>query len=185
MAMEKYIGTGGRCAGKTTSLKELADGGFGFVQEALMATVTDLKEQMGMAAWKKWLLPNYGEFIQMATMKQIAFETEASERYGGKVLFDGGFVDLIASCRLRDIEVPRSLEMLTRNAGYKMAFLFTTFDDFDPRPESGRLITKDEATRMGPLCREVCHEFGIPVRDVPEGKGPVQEKTHFMLDYLI
>jgi predicted ATPase len=184
--MKKIVVTGGVYSGKTTIIEDLRDGGITTAPEALLQIVHEQRERIGEDNWKDWVIPNYSRFIELAAERQARIEEGIVTKHPHSqfCVYDRGMIDLVAFCWLRKIDVPDRLAELVKQTRYDFVFSARTFNDFDPRPESGRIITRDESFELVDLCSQAYKEFGYDVRELLPGKGPIQQKTSPILRVL-
>lgn len=174
--MKKVVFTGGSYSGKTTILEFFRSKGFPTVPECARIVIEELNEKFGIEEQKKWRLDNFAFFQSMIAEKQAFFENKLDKELEDKshefVFLDRGVLDCIALCKLRNLEVPQKILDLAKKVKYDKVFVFDILSDFDTRPLSGRVLTKDLSIKLQELCIEVYKEYGcepIFVEEMPTG----------------
>ncbi len=150
--MRNYVITGDPGIGKTTTLEELGKLGYEIVEESAR-----IVWRSGYDASK-----DLGGFQLRVLERQLELEARAR---GDPVFLDRGVFDCIAYCRLGNIEVPRKLQMLTREHKYGGIFILDPlpFYNIDAERKEGREL----ARRIHETIISVYKELGYNLERIP------------------
>ncbi len=168
-----YVLTGGPCAGKTTTIDELARRGYPVLAEPARLIIEEK-----LAAGKKieeiigdpeWLV----SVVRRAHAQEKAVPT--TETY----FFDRATPDSLAYYNLFKKEVDEELREAMRDVRYRKVFLL---DLVDFKNDEARSETPEEAMILHGLIREAYEDQGYEIVEVPV--MPVGERAEFILARL-
>lgn len=162
----KVVLTGSACAGKSTLLGCFERAGYLTFPEAETPLVQELRDQLGVAGAKRWILDNYTRFKELVADRQRVID--ACPVNGSAVFYDRSAICYIAYCHLRGAQVPRNLLELADVTRPDKVFFLESLAAFDERRSSGRFMSKDEASCLADLIRQEYTQRGTELVDVPE-----------------
>lgn len=152
--MKKVVFSGGTYCGKTTLVNSFRDLGYPVVPEAGILFMTELKDAMGMEAYKEWRFNNQQEFFEQLVEKQAYLES-VEHKDVEFVFYDRSFADTIAMCEYLGIQAPRKAVEKFNEKAYDFIFVCDMLPDFDERQETARVFNQQDSERINQLVREV------------------------------
>lgn len=155
--LKKYVFTGGGCAGKTSTLRELGDRGYYIVQEANRIAMRN--------------------GIPKTEINKLRLYLESTVPRGVSVAFcERGVVDSIAFLRLQGKSVPQEAYDICKRNRYDGVFLFEMLPEYVK--DTYRIRSRAEAEREHDLIRQAYVEQGYSPILVPV--MPTNERADFV-----
>lgn len=171
----RFVITGGPCAGKTTLIDALRGAGFVSSAEAGRQIIRDQTRIEGEALpWRDRAL--YAEV-------QLAWELRAYDAlagHDGPVFFDRGIPDVIGYLRLEGLPVPAHMLRAAEDLRYaRRVFLCPPWPEIFAR-DAERRQTPEVAERTCASMIETYAGLGYELVEVP--KVPIEARLRFILD---
>lgn len=177
----RIVITGGSFSGKTTVLNYLEKEGYAVLPDVGLLVMEELNKKLGIEEQRKFRVQNPGEFYALIARKQ--FELEKKFLGNGEVsFFDRGMHDWVAFCRLAGVHVPGEILKLVSKVKYDFVFVFETLSSFEPRRDTGRLLTRSDSLKIRDLIQKTYEENGYKVIYVKEDS--VENRIKFVKDKL-
>lgn len=167
-----YVLTGGPCAGKTTTIDELARRGHPVLAEAARLVIEE-----GLAAGKTLDEIRTDAFFHRVIHRASAMETAVP--HDEQFFFDRGVPDSLAYYKLFNKPVDQVLRDAVANTSYRKIFLL---DLLDFETDEARNETPEQAARIHALIREAYLDLGYEVVEVPV--MPVEQRVDFIISNL-
>lgn len=167
-----YVLTGGPCAGKTTTLNELARRG-----HPVLAEGARLEIEEGLARGESLDQIRSGDWLQRVVRRQFGQEQAVSR--DDLFFFDRGVPDSLAYYRFLGAEPDAILLESIAKSSYRKVFLLELTDFVR---DSARNESPQEAERIQQLLYEAYAELGYEIIDVPV--MPVADRADFILNNL-
>jgi predicted ATPase len=170
-----YVLTGGPCAGKTTTVDELAKRGYDISPEpGRIYFEAQLKEGKTLEG----LLSDMPALEKNILRKHV--ELERANRKEGILFFDRGIPDCLAYYRVYGVPEDAELQAALADAKYRKIFLLDLIETFSN--DAVRVETPEQARHIHESIRAAYTELGYDIIDVPV--MPVSERVGFILANL-
>ncbi len=169
-----YVLTGGPCAGKTSTIEELARRGHPVLAESARLIIEE-----GLASGKSLddIRGDGAHFAERVLVRQLAME-QAVPR-AEVFFFDRSVVDCLAYYRLNDRGSDTALLDALRAVSYRTVFLL---DLLDFKNDEARNETPEQAMILHGLIREAYVDQGWNIVEVPA--MPVAQRADFILERI-
>ena len=180
--MKKIVITGGTHSGKTSIINELSARGYLTLSEVSMQVVKESIEKIGIERHKKRMFEDINWFALEVAKRQIKAELEV-DKTEPLIFCDRGLHDCISFCGLMDSEPSKELLDLVKNhTPYDFVFYCESLPDFNPRPETGRITTKEMSLKMGKLIKKVYLDHTYQL--IPIKRDSAKKRVDFILSSL-
>ena len=168
-----YVLTGGPCAGKTTTIDELARRGFPVLAEAARLIIDE-----HLAAGKTIQeIVTAPDWLQSVVEKKLAMEQAVP--LDEAFFFDRGVPDSLAYYKTSGTPIDEVLKSALSKVLYRRVFLLELIDF---RNDEARSETPEQAAMLHRCIREAYEGQGYTIVDVP--LMPVEERADFILANL-
>lgn len=167
-----YVLTGGPCAGKTTTLNEIARRG-----HPILAEGARLEIEEGLARGETLDQIRSGDWLQRVVRRQFGMEQAVSR--DETFFFDRGVPDSLGYYRFLGVEPDQILLDAVKRSTYRKVFLLELTDFVR---DGARNETPEEAERIQQLLYEAYAGLGYEIVDVPI--MPIPDRADFILSHL-
>lgn len=168
-----YVLTGGPCAGKTTTIDELARRGYPVVAEPARLIIEE-KLATGLTIHEIVTDPDW---LASVVRRSVDLHTAAPE--DETVFFDRGVADSLAYFRKNMREVDEESKRMIDSITYKKVFLL---DLVDFENDEARSESIEEARALHVLIADAYESLGYDIVRVPV--MPVGERVDYVLSHL-
>jgi predicted ATPase len=175
MTPPHYVLTGGPCAGKTTTIDELARRGYDVSPEpGRMYLERKLKEGKTIEE----IFSDISKVEQDLLHEYV--DVENANKKDGVMFFDRGIPDCLAYYRIYGVAEDKELREAVSAPKYKKVFLLEMIDTFSN--DEVRVESPEKAKRIHEEIRRAYMELGHTIIDVP--LKTVEERVDFILANL-
>ncbi|MDB5238506.1 MAG: hypothetical protein JWM46_776 [Candidatus Kaiserbacteria bacterium] len=168
-----YVLTGGPCAGKTTTINELAKRGYPVVAEAARLII---EEELAQGTTIGEIV-SHEDWLQAVVRRAVEMQKSVNENE--RVFFDRGIPDSIAYYRLGGKEQDEVLKAALDGVKYRKIFLLDLVD-FSNDP--ARSETLEEARTLHQYIADAYQGLGYEIVRVPV--MPVEKRVDYILAHL-
>ncbi len=168
-----YVLTGGPCAGKTTTIDELARRGHPILAEPARLII-DEKFAAGRTIEQ---IVHDPDWLPSIVRRAYAMETEVPR--DEVFFFDRAIPDSVAYYKLADMPIDGDFARMMNEVRYRKIFLL---DLIDFKSDEGRIETPEQARIIHGMIRDAYADQGYEVIGVPV--MPVVERADFILQNL-
>jgi len=187
----KFVLSGPPFSGKTTTLCQLALvlPKFYMVPESAISLIELLNQNCGLEAFRKWRNQYNRAWQDLVITRQLLLEKQADQVSASGMFetigIDSTPIDSYAfALAYPSPEIPLTeLEILCRSCYYDKVFYLELVEPFDPRTNTGRLQTREDALRIGRHQFESYSKFGMTPIRVPF--MPMKDRIEFITEQLV
>ena len=165
-----YVLTGGPCAGKTTTIEELAKRGYPVLAEAARLIIEE-KLAAGLSLEQIVADPDW-----MPSVARRKYAMEKAMPADMAYFFDRGIPDSVAYYRLVHLPIDEMLRAMMDEIRYRKVFLL---DLVDFKNDVARHETPEQAMIIHGMIREAYADQGYEIVEVPI--MPLGERVDFIL----
>lgn len=142
--------SGGTYAGKTSLIEYFNNQGYKTIPESGTFIIKELNAKFSLEEQFLFRKKEPHKFYQLIINKQIELENNIKDD-GQIVLYDRGIYDYIAMYNIFN-KGGIKLNYKRREKKYDLALIFPSFDDFNKRSDSGRLLNRKESNQLAKEC---------------------------------
>ncbi|MGC4043214.1 MAG: ATP-binding protein [Armatimonas sp.] len=177
----RIVITGGQHSGKTTLLEEIKNVGITTVPESAMILINDLNKQKGVSLQSDWRKNNRADFQLRLARLQLDLEKEVAD-LNQPVFFDRSLIDIIAYCRVKNIDTPKILDNINLTGRYTHVYLLDLITPFQPRPETGRTSSEEDSKHLSKITKSTYESLGYQVKTIPI--MPIKDRLEYILNSI-